>query len=189
MADEPLISLDAAGLAEHVAQKGFESDGIRYGVDAYRYLYRTTNFAGEQTIASGVVAFPRPKQKEELPLTVYPHGTNPVRGVAASVATARSALLLFAGTSQAAGSGPALPRHRRRGRAVRRSPQWIRQECATCKATSSLCCAEALRCTKSHARTPRWSGSPQRAGWCATTSRPGTAGASETCQSARRARK
>ncbi|MER7078082.1 Alpha/beta hydrolase family protein [Saccharopolyspora kobensis] len=102
VAFEPLVSMDAAGLTAHLAQQGFAPADIRYGVDAYRYLYRTTDFAGEPTVASGVAAFPR--SDEELPLTVYLHGTNPSRSTAASLADSpdRAAVLLFAGTGQAA---------------------------------------------------------------------------------------
>ncbi|MDA3649983.1 lipase family protein [Saccharopolyspora indica] len=102
VAFEPLVSMDAAGLTAHLAQQGFAPADIRYGVDAYRYLYRTTDFAGQPTVASGVAAFPR--SDEELPLTVYLHGTNPSRSTAASLADSpdRAAVLLFAGTGQAA---------------------------------------------------------------------------------------
>ncbi|MER7013361.1 lipase family protein [Saccharopolyspora sp. NPDC000359] len=102
LAFEPLVSMDAAGLAEHLVQQGFAPADVRYGVDAFRYLYRTTDFAGEPTVASGVAAFPR--TDEELPLTVYLHGTNPSRGTAASIVNSpdRAAVLLFAGTGQAA---------------------------------------------------------------------------------------
>ncbi|MEV0699081.1 hypothetical protein AB0I53_14350 [Saccharopolyspora sp. NPDC050389] len=51
-----------------------------------------------------MAAFPRTEREVELLLTVYLHGTNPVRGMAASVADTpdRAGVLLFAGTVQAA---------------------------------------------------------------------------------------
>jgi hypothetical protein len=47
---------------------------VRYGIVAYRVLYRTVNAAGRPTRASGLVAFPASRARE-LQLVDYGHGT------------------------------------------------------------------------------------------------------------------
>ncbi len=101
---EPLVSMDAGTLTGYLKQQGFDPAGVHDGVDAYRVLYRTTGADGKPTIGSGVLAFPQGSGDRALPITTYLHGTNPVRGMAASVADGpdRAGTLLFAGSGQAA---------------------------------------------------------------------------------------
>jgi hypothetical protein len=47
---------------------------VRYGIVAYRVVYRTVDAAGRPTRASGLVAFPTTRARE-LPLVDYGHGT------------------------------------------------------------------------------------------------------------------
>ncbi|GAA3547896.1 hypothetical protein GCM10022222_34370 [Amycolatopsis ultiminotia] len=107
---EPLVSMDSVHLKDYLKQQGFDPGGVRYGVDAYRVLYRTTSVAGTPTVGSAVVAYPQTEDDAELPVTTYLHGTNPVRAMAASVADGpdRAGTLLFAGTGQAT-SAPDYP--------------------------------------------------------------------------------
>ena len=51
---------------------------VRYGVAAYRVLYRTVNAAGQSARASGLVAFPVGRNGK-LPLVDYGHGTTAYR--------------------------------------------------------------------------------------------------------------
>ncbi|AHH18662.1 alpha/beta hydrolase family protein [Nocardia nova SH22a] len=103
LSSEPLLSMDAAQAGDYVRQHGFDAAAVRFGVDAYRVLYRSTDDSGSDTVASGIAAFPRTQGDPELPVTMYLHGTNPVRTAAASVADSpdRAAVVLLAGSGRA----------------------------------------------------------------------------------------
>ncbi|MEU4194680.1 hypothetical protein AB0E69_22465 [Kribbella sp. NPDC026611] len=71
----------------------------RYGVTAYRLIYRTAEHDGQPTTASGLVILPNGKRGALTP-TVYLHGTNPTKAAAATVddnSEDRLVTALFAG--------------------------------------------------------------------------------------------
>lgn len=53
---------------------GWDASRVRFGVTAYRVVYRTVDVAGEPTHASGLVVLPR-SQRQRLRLVSYAHGT------------------------------------------------------------------------------------------------------------------
>ncbi|HEY2063238.1 MAG TPA: lipase family protein [Amycolatopsis sp.] len=78
----PVQSLDQAGARATLDATPFGSATVRYGLDAYRVTYRTTDRRGRPTTASGLVVLPR----THAPRTaVYEHGTRSNRADVASV--------------------------------------------------------------------------------------------------------
>jgi hypothetical protein len=97
----PLGHLSAAEL---LARSPFDTNRARYGVDAYRLLYRTVDARGRPTTASGLVVLPDGGPRR-LPTVVYEHGTQVSRDGVASVddeSVERVAVQLFASAGFAA---------------------------------------------------------------------------------------
>jgi hypothetical protein len=84
-------------VAELLARSPFEPSRARYGVDAYRLLYRTVDAHGRPTTASGLVVLPDGGPRR-LSTVVYEHGTQVARDGVASVddSVERTAVQLFA---------------------------------------------------------------------------------------------
>jgi hypothetical protein len=94
----PIAQLTAAQLDAAAA----DFPGIpqaRYGVTAYRLIYRTVDHFGRPTTASGIVVLPQGR-RGALTVAEYLHGTNATKAYAASVdptSTDRLVTALFAG--------------------------------------------------------------------------------------------
>ncbi|MDT0444266.1 alpha/beta hydrolase [Streptomyces johnsoniae] len=72
---ELLYTLDGrADAAAELAAAGFDGGVARYGVDAYRLVYRTVDAAGRPTTASGLLALPRSRHGALHPVS-FAHGT------------------------------------------------------------------------------------------------------------------
>jgi acetyl esterase/lipase len=78
----PVQSLDQAGARATLGATPFGSATARYGLDAYRVTYRTTDRRGLTTTASGLVVLPRTHDPRTA---VYEHGTRSNRADVASV--------------------------------------------------------------------------------------------------------
>jgi hypothetical protein len=75
VAVEPLRPLpSAADVRAQLAAAHFDTESVRYGVDAYQLVYRTVDAAGQPTVASGLVALPR-NGVRSLQTVSYTHGT------------------------------------------------------------------------------------------------------------------
>src|SRR5262249_39288920 len=70
----PLPHLSAADVAATLRDDGFDASQVRYGVDAYRIVYRTVDENGESTTASGFVGLPGDRDRR-LRVISYDHGT------------------------------------------------------------------------------------------------------------------
>src|SRR5882757_8797635 len=70
----PLQHLSAAAVTSALHGDGFDTSQVRYGVDAYRIVYRTIDEHGAPTTASGFVGLPRDHQRR-LRVISYNHGT------------------------------------------------------------------------------------------------------------------
>jgi hypothetical protein len=70
----PLPQLSAVDVAATLRDDGFDASGVRYGVDAYRIVYRTVDENGDPTTASGFVGLPRDRDRR-LRVISYDHGT------------------------------------------------------------------------------------------------------------------
>ncbi|GAA3083023.1 pimeloyl-ACP methyl ester carboxylesterase [Kribbella aluminosa] len=95
----PIEHLSAAELTQYLQTTGMKPGPARYGVDAYRVVYRTITPQGRPTTASGLVALPR-NGSRRLDLVTFLHGTNATRTTTASVlrtAPDRVRSLMFAG--------------------------------------------------------------------------------------------
>jgi len=64
----------AAAVRAELTAANFDTESVRYRVDAYQLVYRTVDTAGRPTIASGLVAFPR-NWVRALRSVSYAHGT------------------------------------------------------------------------------------------------------------------
>ncbi|MEU1802102.1 lipase [Streptomyces sp. NPDC019937] len=72
---EPLYTLAAPGqVAAELRTGGFDAGAVRYGVDAYRLVYRTVDAHGRPTTASGLLALPRGRDGR-LRAVSFAHGT------------------------------------------------------------------------------------------------------------------
>ncbi|WP_433176583.1 alpha/beta hydrolase family protein [Actinoallomurus sp. CA-150999] len=69
----PVAHLSRDDTAAYLRGDGLTTP-VRYGVDAYRVVYRTTRASGGATTASGLVALPRSRARL-LPVVAYEHGT------------------------------------------------------------------------------------------------------------------
>src|SRR4051812_40305245 len=78
-----LAVLDTAAARAAVRGAGFDYRHARYGVRAYKIVYRTPDLRGRMTTASGVVALPR-NGRTHWPLVSYTHGTTTYRPDVAS---------------------------------------------------------------------------------------------------------
>ncbi|WP_063795183.1 alpha/beta hydrolase family protein [Streptomyces silaceus] len=104
---ERLYTLDdRAAAAAELAGAGFDGSVARYGVDAYRLVYRTVDATGRPTTASGLLALPRTRPGA-LHAVSFAHGTgvhkndspSMVRGDFVSAATISHASAGFAGVA------------------------------------------------------------------------------------------
>jgi len=94
----PVATLSAAEVTAAAGEIGFDAADVRYGVHGYRIVYRTVDWYGRPTTASGLVVLPDAKPGK-LPTIVYEHGTLAYRAGAASVTAEsgdRTAAELFA---------------------------------------------------------------------------------------------
>ncbi|HLR83834.1 MAG TPA: hypothetical protein VK059_02735 [Nocardioidaceae bacterium] len=62
------------GVSRRLERDGWDASRVRFGVTAYRVVYRTVDVAGKPTRASGLVVLPR-SQRHRLRLVSYAHGT------------------------------------------------------------------------------------------------------------------
>jgi hypothetical protein len=69
-----LPQLSAGEIKSYLKESGFDASQVRYGVDAYRIVYRTIDEHGAATTASGFVGLPRNHQ-HKLRAVSYNHGT------------------------------------------------------------------------------------------------------------------
>ncbi len=94
----PIANLTAAQL-DAAAADFPDTPPARYGVTAYRLIYRTVDHNGRPTTASGIVVLPDGR-RGALTAVEYLHGTNATKAYAASVddtSTDRLVTALFAG--------------------------------------------------------------------------------------------
>ncbi|MDI2128344.1 alpha/beta fold hydrolase [Yinghuangia seranimata] len=85
MSATPIFSLpDAAAAAGMLTASGFDAGTARYGVDAYRLVYRTVDPFGRPTTASGLLAVPRGLDGR-LRVVSFAHGTGAHKGDAPSM--------------------------------------------------------------------------------------------------------
>ncbi|MEU4196685.1 hypothetical protein AB0E69_32605 [Kribbella sp. NPDC026611] len=94
----PIEHLTAGELTQYLNSTGMRPPPAKYGIDAYRVVYRTITPQGGPTTASGLVAFPR--RTSRLELVTFLHGTNATKNTTASVAPTspdRVRSLMFAG--------------------------------------------------------------------------------------------
>ncbi|MFD0903953.1 hypothetical protein [Actinomadura sediminis] len=80
-----LGGMTAAEVGPWLAGGGFDTASVRYGVDAYRLVYRTVDAHGRPTTASGLLALPRTGERR-LRTVSYTHGTTSYKPDAPSVA-------------------------------------------------------------------------------------------------------
>ncbi|MGR6915441.1 lipase family protein [[Actinomadura] parvosata] len=98
-----LEKLDKGQIAERLKATGIDAAQVKYGVSAYRVVYRTVDAKGRSTTASQLVALPD-NGRRDLRVVSWLHGTTVYRGDVASVnekSTDRAAALLFAGAGHA----------------------------------------------------------------------------------------
>jgi hypothetical protein len=124
--------LDKGQIAERLKAAGIDSAQVKYGVSAYRVVYRTVDAKGRSTTASQLVALPD-NGRRYLRVVSWLHGTTVYRGDVASVnekSTDRAVALLFAGAGHAVSAptisawarGPATTPTETRG--PRSPPRW-----------------------------------------------------------------
>ncbi|GGP13197.1 lipase family protein [Nonomuraea glycinis] len=95
--------LDKDQVAERLKATGIDAAQVKYGVRAYRVVYRTVDAKGRSTTASQLVALPH-NTRRNLQVVSWLHGTTVYRGDVASVnakSTDRASALLFAGAGHA----------------------------------------------------------------------------------------
>jgi acetyl esterase/lipase len=82
----PLVHWDVDRVVDLLEGFGLDSSRARFGVDAYRVVYRTIGTDGSPTIASSLVALPRlDAEQERVKQVVWLHGTTVYKDDAASV--------------------------------------------------------------------------------------------------------
>jgi len=94
----PVADLEPAEVSAGLRAAGVEGVRARYGVTAYRVVYRTVGVAGDPTTASQLVALPTNDQSD-LRVVLWLHGTTVYRGDVASMkadSTDRAVGLLLA---------------------------------------------------------------------------------------------
>ncbi|WP_197093630.1 lipase family protein [Nonomuraea sp. SBT364] len=95
--------LDKGQVAERLRATGIDAAQVKYGVSAYRVVYRTIDAKGRPTTASQLVALPD-NRRRGLRVVSWLHGTTVYRGDVASVnakSTDRASALLFAASGHA----------------------------------------------------------------------------------------
>jgi hypothetical protein len=99
----PVLGLDAGQVKDFLQPLGVYVPEARYGVDAYRVVYRTSDVTGRATTASSLAVLPRTGDRGLRP-AVWLHGTQSYRGDAPSVSECcdRAAAVLFAALGYAA---------------------------------------------------------------------------------------
>ncbi|NKZ03952.1 lipase [Actinomadura latina] len=80
-----LGAMSAAEVRAWLATEDFDASAVRYGVDAYRLVYRTIDSRGRATTASGLLVLPRNRDRH-LATVSYAHGTTSYKPDAPSVA-------------------------------------------------------------------------------------------------------
>jgi acetyl esterase/lipase len=80
----PLARWDAARVSDYLKNFELDPSRVRYGIDAYRVVYRTISATGLPTTASSLVAVPR-NGTRDVELAIWLHGTTVFKGDAASV--------------------------------------------------------------------------------------------------------
>ncbi|GGV31596.1 hypothetical protein GCM10010182_63920 [Actinomadura cremea] len=80
-----LGGMTAAEVRPWLASADFDTASVRYGVDAYRLVYRTIDARGRATTASGLLVLPRTGERR-LSTVSYTHGTTSYKPDAPSVA-------------------------------------------------------------------------------------------------------
>jgi dienelactone hydrolase len=81
-----LRTLSAAQAAAELASDRFDPVTVRFGVDTWRLVYRTTDVRGQPTVASGLLVLPR-NRAPRLRTVSFAHGTELFKGDAPSVAS------------------------------------------------------------------------------------------------------
>ncbi|MDT0270502.1 lipase [Streptomyces sp. DSM 44915] len=76
---------DGRAAAAELTAHGFDAGATRYGVEAWRLVYRTVDEFGQPTTASGLLALPSRAAGHRLPVVSYAHGTEVHRDAAPSV--------------------------------------------------------------------------------------------------------
>ncbi|SDN47526.1 lipase family protein [Allokutzneria albata] len=99
----PVADLQPADVTKSLQAAKFDPADVRYGVTAYRVLYRTIGTKGEPTTATQLVAFPKNEDSDLRPVS-WLHGTTVYRADVASVkpeSSDRAAAFLIASTGRA----------------------------------------------------------------------------------------
>jgi acetyl esterase/lipase len=100
VSSEPLVGMSQQQVGSYLGKLHYTTRTPRYGVDAYRVVYRTVDPSGKPTTASGLVVLPRNGDRR-LRTAAYEHGTNPVKADAATTSDASydraTAIFLAAG--------------------------------------------------------------------------------------------
>lgn len=99
----PLFGMEPDQVKEFLAPLGVWVPEARYGVDAYRVVYRTIDVRGRATTASTLVVLPRTGEHRLKP-AIWLHGTQSDRRDAPSVSECcdRAPGVLFASLGRAA---------------------------------------------------------------------------------------
>lgn len=111
--------LDAAQLRTTLRESGYPTDEVRYGATGYRVSYRTVDYHGRATTASGLVSFPN-NRHDRLQPVLFAHGTSTSKPEAPSTGGGdyhQAGALSFAGAGFASiapdylglGTGPGRP--------------------------------------------------------------------------------
>jgi hypothetical protein len=79
-----LRGFEPGEVRDWLAGDGFDTGSVRYGVDAYRVIYRTMDAWNRPTVASGLVVLPRNGERH-LRTVSYTHGTMSYRQDAPSM--------------------------------------------------------------------------------------------------------
>ncbi|MFC6885788.1 MULTISPECIES: alpha/beta hydrolase family protein [Actinomadura] len=72
---EHVRAMPARKVREWLESDGFDAGRVRYGVDAYRLVYRTVDTRRRATTASGLLVLPRDGARGALRTVSYAHGT------------------------------------------------------------------------------------------------------------------
>ncbi|UYM03529.1 alpha/beta hydrolase family protein [Solicola gregarius] len=78
-----VADLSANGVGRYLRKAGWDGSRARYGIDAYRMVYRTVGVDGEPTRASGLAVLPD-SDRRRLRVVSYAHGTTSYRPNVAS---------------------------------------------------------------------------------------------------------
>lgn len=78
VSDQQLTTLTATQTADALRTAGFDPSAVRWGVTAYRLVYRTIDATGRPTTASGLLVLPR-NNSRDLWTVSFAHGTESYR--------------------------------------------------------------------------------------------------------------